>query len=124
MSTVSTQEKIFRIFGGVLLLAWAALHFFLGSALLRHLPLVGQFFFVDAVLAIVGAVMIFIGIRWLYTPALVFALVNYLLLTESRVYPAPVLGKPLPAINSYVIFTFGLDILLIVVLTALVLSKK
>jgi len=69
-------------------------------------------------------VMIFIGIRWLYTPALVFALVNYLLLTESRVYPAPVLGKPLPAVNSYVIFTFGLDILLIVVLTALVLSKK
>jgi hypothetical protein len=124
MSTVSTQEKILRIFGGVLLLAWAASHFFLGSALLRHLPLVGQFFFVDAVLAIVGAVMIFIGIRWLYTPALVFALVNYLLLTESRVYPAPVLGKPLPAVNSYVIFTFGLDILLIVVLTALVLSKK
>ena len=122
--SATLTEKIFRVAGGVLLLVWAGLHFFLGSALLRPLPLVGKFFFVDAVLAVIGAATIIIGIRWLYIPTLVFALANYLLLTESRVDPAPVLGRPLPAINSYVIFAFGLDILLIVVLTLMLLSKK
>lgn len=117
-------EKTFRIFSGVALVVWGILHLFLAESLLRLLPIVGQFFIADSLLAFVGSVVLLLGLRIFYLPTFVFALINYLLLTESRVYPAPVLGRPLPAVNSLVILTFALDVVMIVLLTGLLVSEK
>ncbi|BBD72373.1 hypothetical protein HS1genome_0762 [Sulfodiicoccus acidiphilus] len=124
MNGVSSIGKPSRIVTSALLVIWAGIHFTLGEGLLARLPLVGEFFFVDSVIAIVGAIVLIAGLRVLYLPVLVYAWINYLLLTESRILPAPILGEPLPAINEYVIGTFVLDIVIIVLATMAWLTSK
>ncbi|WP_248547272.1 hypothetical protein [Metallosphaera sedula] len=106
------------------MVVWSVIHFFLSTELLKRLPLVGEFFIIDAVLMIVGAVVLFVGFRLLYLPVLVLDWANYLLLTESRIYPAPVLGFPLPAINSYVIGTFILDVIIVILTTLAYITAR
>ncbi|QKR01050.1 hypothetical protein GWK48_06830 [Metallosphaera tengchongensis] len=103
---------------------WAIIHFYLSTTLIKFLPLVSYFFILDAVLFLVGGAILLIGLRLLYIPTLILTWINYLLLTESRIYPAPILGKPLPAINSFVLGTFVLDIILIVVVTLTLLTSE
>ncbi|MCG3109045.1 hypothetical protein L3N51_01335 [Metallosphaera sp. J1] len=124
MSNISSINGPLRYLGGALMVIWAIIHFFLSTELLKRLPLVGEFFIVDSVLMIIGAVVLFVGFRLLYLPVLVLDWANYLLLTESRIYPAPVLGFPLPAINSYVIGTFVLDIVTVIVVTLVYITVK
>ncbi|MEM4079645.1 hypothetical protein [Metallosphaera sp.] len=124
MSNTSTVNGVLRYFGGVLMVVWSVIHFFLSTELLKRLPLVGEFFIIDAVLMIVGAVVLIVGFRLLYLPVLVLNWANYLLLTESRIYPAPVLGFPLPAINSYVIGTFVLDIIIVILTTLAYITAR
>ncbi|MEM0064539.1 MAG: hypothetical protein QXR57_08555 [Metallosphaera sp.] len=113
-----------RYVGGILMIVWAILHFFLSTSLLKRLPIVGEFFIVDSVLMIIGGIILIVGVTSLYIPTLVLNWANYLLLTESRIYPAPVLGIPLPAINQYVIGTFILDIIIIIVTTVVYVTKR
>ncbi|BBL46458.1 hypothetical protein MJ1HA_0557 [Metallosphaera sedula] len=124
MSNTSTVNGVLRYLGGVLMVVWSVIHFFLSTELLKRLPLVGEFFIIDAVLMIVGAVVLFVGFRLLYLPVLVLDWANYLLLTESRIYPAPVLGFPLPAINSYVIGTFILDVIIVILTTLAYITAR
>ncbi|WP_246263763.1 hypothetical protein [Metallosphaera tengchongensis] len=124
MSNVSSIHKPLRFLGGALMVIWAIIHFYLSTTLIKFLPLVSYFFILDAVLFLVGGAILLIGLRLLYIPTLILTWINYLLLTESRIYPAPILGKPLPAINSFVLGTFVLDIILIVVVTLTLLTSE
>ncbi|AWS00536.1 hypothetical protein DFR87_03895 [Metallosphaera hakonensis JCM 8857 = DSM 7519] len=105
------------------MILWSGIHLFLAKELLKVLPVVGEFFVIDAVLVIIGALVMFMGFRLLYIPVLVLNWANYLLLAESRIFPAPVLGFPLPAINSFVVGTFFLDIIIIAVNTVVFVTK-
>lgn len=72
------------------------------------------FFAFTASLAIVAAVVFIMGLRNLYLPALIFYVIDFLLLTETRTAPALFIGKVLP-VNIYVIESWILDVILIVV---------
>ncbi|BCU66707.1 hypothetical protein HS7_01440 [Sulfolobales archaeon HS-7] len=117
MSSRQVVYSALRYVTAVLFVAWAAIHLYLYSDLIKILPIVAYFFVIDAILSLIGAVVFIIGLRILYIPSLIFSWANYLLLTESRVYPAPFLGFPLPAINVYVISTLIIDVLLIIIIT-------
>ncbi|WP_054837141.1 hypothetical protein [Metallosphaera hakonensis] len=123
MNNVSAMNKSLRLVGGILMILWSGIHLFLAKELLKVLPVVGEFFVIDAVLVIIGALVMFMGFRLLYIPVLVLNWANYLLLAESRIFPAPVLGFPLPAINSFVVGTFFLDIIIIAVNTVVFVTK-
>lgn len=117
MSFVKQLYFPLRVISGALLIVWAVIHLYLSTSLVKLLPIVGYFFIIDSILAIVGAIILFINLRILYLPLLVYNWINYLLLTESRVFPAPILGKPLPVINVYVIEVIIIDIILIALTT-------
>ncbi|AWR95591.1 hypothetical protein [Acidianus brierleyi] len=117
MSLVKQLYFPLRVISGALLIVWAAIHLYLSASLVKLLPIVGYFFIIDSILAIVGAIILFINLRILYLPLLVYNWINYLLVTESRVFPAPILGKPLPVINVYVIAVIIIDIILIALTT-------
>ncbi len=123
---VDNMDLGFRVGGGILSIAWAGIHTILGLDLMRimSLAVVGYFFLIDAVLSIVIAIILLIGFKPLFIPALAFWWANYLLLTESRVFPAPVLGFPLHTYNPYVVVAFILDILLIIIVTALCIHRR
>ncbi|AWR98069.1 hypothetical protein DFR86_11340 [Acidianus sulfidivorans JP7] len=117
MSVIKNIYSPIRIISGVVFLAWAGIHLYLSSSLLKVLPLVGGFFIFDSILALVAAILLFINFKILYLPILVYSWINYLLLTESRVFPAPVLGYSLPQVNAYVIAALILDVLAIIFVT-------
>ncbi|MGC9226200.1 hypothetical protein [Caldivirga sp.] len=86
---------------------------------------VGLFFIIDAILAIVAAAVILLNVSIMFIPVLVYSWVNYILLTESRVFPAPVLGVVIPVIDPSVILVFIIDVILISLVTVLwVLSRR
>lgn len=124
MSLLKSIYSPVRIVTGVIFLIWAIIHFYLSTLLLKHLPLVGGFFIFDAILAVIAAIFLFINLKILYLPILAYSMINYLLLTESRVFPAPVLGHPLPTINVYVITVIVLDILAIILTTVAWIASR
>jgi len=118
---MSSSVRIYtplRLVTGVIMLVWAGLHLNLGLTLARHhlLPTLEYFFFADAALVIVGAVIFFLNLTSLLLPVLVLNWANYILLTESRVFPAPVIGRVLP-VNSTVVLVFWMDVAIIVLST-------
>ncbi|MDT7902214.1 MAG: hypothetical protein RRE78_10065 [Acidianus sp.] len=115
---------ILGVVGGILSFIWAYDHFPLYNISL--LPYgIRLFFVIDSVIAIVaGIIMIMIFklayIKILYLLNLVFWWINYLLLTLTRVLPAPLIGKPLPCTGGPTLIAFILDVLLIIVSTVIV----
>ncbi|ABW02302.1 hypothetical protein [Caldivirga maquilingensis] len=124
MSTLSRVYLPVRVISGVLFLVWAGIHLFISIPLVRLLPVVGYFFIIDAILAIITAVLLLVGVRVMYIPILVYSWINYLLLTESRVFPAPVLGYPLPTINPVIIAVIVIDIIIIILVTVTWLGSR
>ncbi|BDC17539.1 hypothetical protein [Acidianus sp. HS-5] len=115
---------IVGIVGGVLSFIWAYDHIPLYN--LSFLPYgIRAFFVIDSVISILaGVVMILLFklayIKILYILNLVYWWINYLLLTLTRVLPAPLIGKPLPNTGGPALIAFILDILLIIVSTVIV----
>ncbi|BAB67496.1 hypothetical protein [Sulfurisphaera tokodaii] len=98
---------------------WAGVHFVLATHVvfpkdMLATEIYSTFFAFTASLAIVAAVSFILGIRSLYLPAFIFYLIDFALLTETRTAPALFIGKVLP-VNIYVIESWILDVLLIVV---------
>ncbi|BFI74370.1 hypothetical protein [Sulfurisphaera ohwakuensis] len=123
MKRVSTSIIGLGIVGGILSFAWSADHFPLYG--LSFLPFgIRIFFILDAVLSIIAGVLFILAFR-LFTVKIIYLLeivywwINYLLLTLTRVLPAPLIGKPLPVTTGPALIAFILDILLIIVSTAL-----
>ena len=111
------------IVSGILSFAWSADHFPLYN--LSFLPLGIRVFFVfDSILSIVAGILFILAFR-LFTVKIIYLLqvvywwINYLLLTLTRVLPAPLIGRPLPATTGPALIAFVLDILLIITSTAL-----
>ncbi|MGC9153877.1 MAG: hypothetical protein ACP5GY_09170 [Vulcanisaeta sp.] len=71
---VDNMNLGFRVGGGILSIAWAGIYIMLGLDLMRimSLAVVGYFFLIDAVLSIVVAIVLLIGFKQLFIPALVF----------------------------------------------------
>jgi hypothetical protein len=124
MSFVKQLYLPLRLISGILLIGWAIIHLYLSTSLIKLLPVVGYFFIIDSVLALIGAAILFINFKILYLPLLVYNWINYLLITESRVFPAPVLGKPLPVINIYVILAMIIDVILIILITVIWIGSR
>lgn len=124
MSLLKSIYSPIRIVTGIIFLIWAAIHFYLSTKLLAFLPMVGGFFIFDSILAVIAAAFLFINFRALFLPILAYSMINYLLITESRVFPAPFLGHPLPTINVYVIVTIILDILAITLTTVTWIASR
>ncbi|QIW24003.1 hypothetical protein EWF20_07455 [Sulfolobus sp. S-194] len=123
MKRVSTSIIGVGIVGGILSFAWSADHFPLYG--LSFLPLGIRIFFVlDAVISIIAGVLFILVFR-LFTLKIIYLLeivywwINYLLLTLTRVLPAPLIGKPLPVTTGPALIAFILDILLVIVSTVL-----
>ncbi|BFH72785.1 hypothetical protein SJAV_07290 [Sulfurisphaera javensis] len=98
---------------------WAGVHIVLASHVafpknVLATEIYSTFFAFTASLAIVAAVAFILGIRNLYLPALIFYVIDFLLLTETRTAPALFIGKPLP-VNIYVVESWILDVILIAV---------
>ncbi|BFI76082.1 hypothetical protein [Sulfurisphaera ohwakuensis] len=98
---------------------WAGVHLVLAAHVvfpkdMLATEIYSTFFAFTASLAIVAAVSFILGIRSLYLPAFIFYLIDFVLLTETRTAPALFIGKVLP-VNIYVIESWILDVLLIIV---------
>jgi len=98
---------------------WAGIHIVLAAHVafgkdVLATEIYSTFFAFTASLAIVAAVVFIMGLRNLYLPALIFYVIDFLLLTETRTAPALFVGKVLP-VNIYVIESWILDVILIVV---------
>lgn len=98
---------------------WAGVHLVLAA----HVTFPGYptateiysiFFGFTSALAIVTSVIFLLAIRSLYLPTLIFYIIDFALLTETRTAPALFIGKVLP-VNIYVEISWVLDILLIIV---------
>jgi hypothetical protein len=116
-----------RVVTAIIFLIWAGLHMIYGLSILKFPALagVGLFFIIDAILAVVAAAVILLNVSIMFIPVLVYSWVNYILLTESRVFPAPVLGVVIPVIDPSVILVFIIDVILISLVTVLwVLSRR
>jgi hypothetical protein len=123
--SLKTVNIAIRSVIAVLSFIWAGIHLYLFDLQIRAFPLLAYFFLFVAILAIISGIVVILEFKTLMLPSLVFWWINYLLLTESRVLPAPVIGHPLPLINIYIISVFGLDILIIILLTAsLIISRR
>jgi hypothetical protein len=110
-----------RLPAAVLFLVWAVLHMIYGVGIVSipQLRVVSGFFIADAVLAIIAAVLVLLNVVVMFIPILVYSWFNYLLLTESRAFPAPVLGYAIPIIDPTVIAVMILDVVIIMLVTAL-----
>ncbi|BFH74095.1 hypothetical protein SJAV_20390 [Sulfurisphaera javensis] len=113
---------------GILSFAWSADHFPLYN--LSFLPFGIRIFFVlDSVLSIVAGILFILSFR-LFTIKIIYLLevvywwINYLLLTLTRVFPAPLIGKPLPTTTGPALIAFVLDILLIILSTVFYLMIR
>lgn len=115
--------KAIRIFAAVLAILWAGIHMTLASvkvpsaiATQVYDPTFGVF----AALSILAAMLFIQGMKSYYPAIAALYLFDLLLLIETRVGPAPILGVKLPVLPS-VILVIVLDIILIPV--TLVLFK-
>ncbi|ARM74680.1 hypothetical protein [Acidianus manzaensis] len=124
MSVIKSIYSPIRIIGGIVFLAWAGIHLYLSTSLLKLLPVVGEFFIFDSILAIIAAALLIINFKMLYLPILVYSWINYILITESRVFPAPVLGYSLPVVNAYVIAALILDVIAIILVTLIWIGSR
>ncbi|BCU66668.1 hypothetical protein HS7_01050 [Sulfolobales archaeon HS-7] len=115
---------LFRYYIVILLIVWAILHFILAISYLNSSPVLGDFFIFDSLLAIIAAVVVYLDVRLLYIPVIVYSWINYLLLAESRYFPAPVLGYPLRVIGSFAVATFAIDVALIVLTLLIWLASR
>ncbi|WP_291998910.1 hypothetical protein [Caldivirga sp.] len=114
-----------RVIIGVLFIVWAILHIIYGLSIIHFLALIGLFFIVDAILSVVAAVLVLLNIMVMFIPVLVYSWINYILLTGSRIFPAPVLGYRIPVIDPLVIIVAIIDIALIFLVTALwILTRR
>jgi hypothetical protein len=105
--------------GGLGASLWAGVHLFLASRVMfpgnaLATQIYGNFFALTASLAIVMAVVFLLRVKGLYLPSLIFYVIDFLLLTETRVGPALFVGHPLP-VNVYVVISWVLDAALIAV---------
>lgn len=111
----------FGIVGGVLSFVWAFMHLQLVTS--PFLPSAYKSFFLfDSILAIVAGILLILTFRLasfkiIYILELVYWWINYLLLSLTRILPAPLLGKPLPITSGPALYAFILDILLIILTT-------
>ncbi|QIW25165.1 hypothetical protein EWF20_14120 [Sulfolobus sp. S-194] len=118
-SKIGVGIQVLRWIGLLGSALWAGVHFVLAAHVvfpkdMLATEIYSTFFAFTASLAIVAAVSFILGIRSLYIPAFIFYLIDFALLTETRTAPALFIGKTLP-VNIYVIESWILDILLIVV---------
>lgn len=107
---------------------WAGVHIVLAAHVVfpkntLATEVYSTFFAFTASLAIVAAAAFILGFRNLYLPALVFYVIDFILLTETRTAPALLIGKPLP-VNIYVIESWILDVILIIVSALLWIVDK
>ncbi|AWR96990.1 hypothetical protein DFR86_05060 [Acidianus sulfidivorans JP7] len=116
MSSTAEIGKTSLRWAAMLLSAlWAGVHLDLTSAVLPNptATLIYRIFFgFTSALAIVAAVAFIQGIKKLYFPAMIFFIIDFILLTETRTAPALFVGKVLP-VNPYVEISLALDIILI-----------
>ena len=120
-------EKVLGYLGAALAVVWAVLHFFLASELYKlsvaALHIYADFFVLTSVLALVSAWVFAANVRKLYFLTLVFYIIDTILVTETRVGPAPFFGHPLP-VNIYVVETWILDALLVAVSAAIWVTSR
>lgn len=123
MPRVSTFILGISIVSGILSFVWAADHIPLYNFV--FLPFaIRAFFIFDAALSIVSGILFILSFRLitikiLYLLEVIYWWINYLLLTLTRVLPAPIIGKPLPVTTGPALIAFVLDILLIIFSTIL-----
>ena len=120
-------EKVLGYLGAALAVVWAVLHLLLASELFKlsvtALHIYADFFVLTSILALVSAWVFAANVRKLYSLTLLFYIIDTVLLTESRVGPAPLIGKPLP-VNIYVVETWVLDALLVAVSAAIWVTSR
>ncbi|BCU70270.1 hypothetical protein [Stygiolobus caldivivus] len=98
---------------------WAGVHLVLAAHVvfpgnLTATEIYSIFFGFTSALAIITAVIFLLGLKNLYLPSLIFYIIDFALLTETRTAPALFIGKVLP-VNIYVELSWALDIILIIV---------
>ena len=120
-------EKALGYAGAVLAVLWAIVHLDLALMLYKTkvygLHIYADFFVFTAVLALVSAWVFAANFRKLYFLTLIFYIIDTILVTETRVGPAPFFGHPLP-VNIYVIETWILDALLVAVSATIWLTTR
>ncbi|AAK42815.1 hypothetical protein SULI_02600 [Saccharolobus solfataricus] len=123
MPRVSISLLALGVVAGIASFAWTADHLPLYS--IRFLPYsIRAFFLFDSILAIIAGILFILSFR-LFTLKIIYLLeviywwINYLLLTLTRVFPAPLIGRPLPVTTGPALIAFVLDIILIILSTTI-----
>ncbi|QGA53195.1 hypothetical protein GFS03_00560 [Sulfolobus sp. E5-1-F] len=131
MPRVSISLLVLGVVAGIISFAWTADHLPLYS--FRILPFgIRAFFLFDAILSIISGILFILSFRLfslkiIYLLEVIYWWINYLLLTLTRVLPAPLVGRPLPVTTGPALIAFILDIMLIILSTTLyilVTSKR
>ncbi|ACP49860.1 conserved hypothetical protein [Sulfolobus islandicus Y.N.15.51] len=123
MPKISISLLALGVVAGIISFAWAADHLPLYNV--RFLPFgLRAFFAFDSILAIVAGILFILSFRLfalkiIYLLEVIYWWVNYLLLTLTRVLPAPLVGRPLPVTTGPALIAFVLDIILIILSTTL-----
>ncbi|AOL16782.1 hypothetical protein BFU36_08770 [Sulfolobus sp. A20] len=121
MTQVSRLSLVLSIIAGILSFAWAFVHIPLYN--ISFLPFgIRVFFLADGVLAIIAGILFIllfrlVTLKIIYIIEIVYWWINYLLLTLTRILPAPIIGRPLPVTTGPALIAFILDILLIIMST-------
>lgn len=128
MAKVRTTSMSIGIVSGILALIWAYVHLQLVTNPFVPAPF-KTFFLFDSILAIVAGILLILTFRlasfqFLYILELVYWWVNYLLLSLTRVLPAPLIGRPLPVTSGPALYAFVLDIILIILITYLFINIR
>ncbi|BBG24775.1 hypothetical protein [Sulfuracidifex tepidarius] len=93
---------------------WAGIHLVLTHAVLPNptaTMIYETFFGFTASLAILASALLILGMRYTYPLITAFYVIDFALLAESRLFPAPFVGKVLP-FNGYVDASLILDVIL------------
>ncbi len=93
---------------------WAGIHLALTHAILPNptaTMIYETFFGFTASLAILASVLLILGMRYTYPLITIFYIIDFALLAESRLLPAPFVGKVLP-FNGFVDASLVLDVIL------------
>ncbi|WP_338604457.1 hypothetical protein V6M85_06475 [Sulfolobus tengchongensis] len=123
MPRTSVSLLILGIVAGILSFAWTADHLPLYN--ISFLPIgIRVFFLFDAILSIIAGILFILSFRLffvkiIYLLEVVYWWINYLLLSLTRILPAPIIGRPLPVTTGPALIAFILDALLIVLSTVL-----
>ncbi|QXJ31241.1 hypothetical protein [Saccharolobus shibatae] len=123
MPRVSVSLLVVGVIAGIVSFAWTADHLPLYN--FRILPFgIRAFFLFDAILSIIAGIFFILSFRLfslkiIYLLEVIYWWINYLLLTLTRVLPAPLVGRPLPVTTGPALTAFILDIILIILSTTL-----